>query len=262
MTDEVYEFIQDCKDKKITARSARNKRTHTGKGGRVRFPSDNLTKKEREAMNGEVKSYRMNDPVSWKEFKSWPEEHQITYIKLLRQKYNAPDKAIAIMMGVSRPHLCRYIGELGLSLGRGANKKSDSWDEDGFYAWCGMVKVNSVRAIRSVFSSAVFVNNIPGNTNIHLSIAQKSSDGIQSIICVIVVESHVAACGNNSGGISGTGIGAVGKIITLSSIFNALFVENINFRCRLFALGAPSMGHLAAISRSRLKRLIDTSKHQ
>lgn len=62
MTDERFTFIEDCKDKKRTARGAHNKRTHCGKGGAVMFPSDYLTTKEKKAMNGECKAYRMNDP--------------------------------------------------------------------------------------------------------------------------------------------------------------------------------------------------------
>ena len=85
MKDETYAFISDVKDKKITARSARHTRTHCGKGGRVRFPSDNLSKKELQKMNGECKSFRLNDPMVWKEFKSMPDDLKITYIKL--QKY-------------------------------------------------------------------------------------------------------------------------------------------------------------------------------
>lgn len=45
MKDETYSYISDVKEKGITARSARNRRTHTGKGGKVRFPSDSLSKK-------------------------------------------------------------------------------------------------------------------------------------------------------------------------------------------------------------------------
>lgn len=45
MTDEKYEFLQDCRDKKITARSARSTRTHCGKGGAVKFPSDYMSKR-------------------------------------------------------------------------------------------------------------------------------------------------------------------------------------------------------------------------
>lgn len=42
-SDEEYAYRQDCKEKAITARSARYKRTHCGKGGAVKFPSDYMT---------------------------------------------------------------------------------------------------------------------------------------------------------------------------------------------------------------------------
>ena len=134
MTDEKYEFIQDCKDKKITARSARNKKTHTGKSGRVRLPSDNLTKKELEAMNGECVSYRMNDPITWDEFRTWPKEHQETYIKLLKQKFGASLSAISEMMGVHRVTLPNYVQHNKLNVGEHC-KTNRKWDREGFEAW-------------------------------------------------------------------------------------------------------------------------------
>ena len=67
MKDETYAFISDVKEKGFTARSARHTRTHCGKGGRVRLPSDNLSKKELEKLNGECKSFRLNDPMGRKE---------------------------------------------------------------------------------------------------------------------------------------------------------------------------------------------------
>ena len=70
MTDEKFVFVSDCADKKRTARGIHNKRTHAGKGGKVIFPSDYLTRKEREAMNGEVKTYALNRPMRWKAYKS------------------------------------------------------------------------------------------------------------------------------------------------------------------------------------------------
>ena len=94
MKDETYLFVSDMKDKKVTARSARNKRTHCGKGGRVRFPSDNLSKKELQKMNGECKAYRLNDPMGWKEFKAMPDDLKITYIKLLRKEFNVPARIL------------------------------------------------------------------------------------------------------------------------------------------------------------------------
>ena len=137
MSDEKFLFMQDSKEKKSTARSARHTRTHCGKGGAVKFPSDYLTEKERKAMNGKCETYRMNSPISWNEFKSWPDEHKITYIKLLRQKYNAPDSALATMFGVSKPVVSVYFKKLGLDSGKAAGGSRRKWNKEAFDIWCG-----------------------------------------------------------------------------------------------------------------------------
>ena len=59
LPDEQYVLREDTREKAITARSARHTRTHCGKGGAVKFPSDYLSKKELKAMNGETKSYNI-----------------------------------------------------------------------------------------------------------------------------------------------------------------------------------------------------------
>ncbi len=135
MKDETYAFISDVKEKNSTARSARHTRTHCGKGGRVRLPSDNLSKKELQKMNGECKSYRLNDPMGWKEFKSMPDDLKITYIKLLRQKFNVPFQEIGKMLGVSQKTISCEIVRLGISEGKAVRGRSKKWDKEGFYAW-------------------------------------------------------------------------------------------------------------------------------
>jgi hypothetical protein len=132
MTDEKYSYIQDIKDKKTTARSARNKRTHNGKGGRVKFPSDYMTQKEIKAMSGEVKSYRLNEPMSLSEFRSMPDDIKVSYINLIRQKYNAPDCHICKMMGTNTCTFSQEMNRLGIPSTRKSNEK---WDKEGFYAW-------------------------------------------------------------------------------------------------------------------------------
>lgn len=136
MKDETYLFHSDCREKKNVARSAKHVRTHRGKGGRVKFPSDHLSKKELNAMNGEVKSYRLNDPMSWDEFRSMPDDLKIAYIKALREKYNVPDSHIARMMGANTCSFSNEMGRLGLRVGVGARNNCTAWDKDGFYAWC------------------------------------------------------------------------------------------------------------------------------
>ena len=133
--DETYAFISDVKEKKITARSARHTRTHCGKGGRVRLPHDNLSKKELLKMNGECKSYRLNDPMAWKEFKALPDDLKITYINLLRKKFKAPGIHIAKMMGINTCSYSQEINRLGISEGKMKPGQRTPWDKEGFYAW-------------------------------------------------------------------------------------------------------------------------------
>ena len=141
MKDEEFVYREDVRSKANIARSAHHKRTHTGKGGRVKFPSDYMTKKEKEAMNGEVKSYRLNEPMTWKEFKAMPDDIKVTYIKLLRERFNCFDSAIAEMMGVSKVTLSLEIKRIGLGHGT-KHGGYRAWDEkEAFYAWCGGVSV-------------------------------------------------------------------------------------------------------------------------
>jgi hypothetical protein len=142
MRDEEYEFFSDCREKKSTAASAFKRKTHCGKGGRVRFPSDNLTKKELQKMNGETKSYRMNEPIKWEDFRSMPDDIQVMYIKLLRQKFNVPDRKIAEMMGITQTPFGREMKRLGIATGKYTRARNTPWDKEGFYAWCGLVPLS------------------------------------------------------------------------------------------------------------------------
>lgn len=139
MKDEEYLFHTDCRDKKSVARSARSKRTHNGKRGRVKLPSDYMTKKELNAMNGEVKSYRLNEPMSWKEFRAMPDDIKVTYVKLLREKFGVPDSHIAEMMGTSKGGFSKEMQRLNLN---GEQKaRGYKWDSVGFNAWVHRVPV-------------------------------------------------------------------------------------------------------------------------
>ena len=131
MTDEKFVFVTDVADKKNIARSSHNRKTHAGKGGAVKFPSDYLSKKELRAMNGEVKTYRMNDPLTWKEFKEMPDDIRVLYIKALRNKYNVANAQISEMMGVHKVTFANEIARLGIKEGQRKGKT----DTEGFLAW-------------------------------------------------------------------------------------------------------------------------------
>ena len=130
---EEYEYRQEVRDKSITARSARKMRTHTGKGGAVKFPSDYLTAKERKAMNGEVKSFNIHKPMTWADFKAMPNDLKKAYIKMIRHRFDAPDGYIAEMLGCSQRILSVHLADLGCSgPKRGGRQK---WNREDFEAW-------------------------------------------------------------------------------------------------------------------------------
>lgn len=142
MRDEEYVFRQESREKAITSRSAHSRRTHCGRGGRVKLPSDYMTKKELNAMNGEVKTYRLNEPMKWHEFVAMPDEHKETYIKLIRNKWNPSDKYIAQMLGICPYSLCKELQRLGLNNGNRSGRTK--WDKEGFLAWANGVPQNAV----------------------------------------------------------------------------------------------------------------------
>jgi hypothetical protein len=100
-----------------------------------------MTKKELNAMNGEVKSYRLNEPMSWSEFKAMPDDIKVTYVKLLREKFHCFDSAIAEMMGINKVTFSQEIKRLGISYGtkHGGNRKWE--DKDAFWAWVSGARI-------------------------------------------------------------------------------------------------------------------------
>lgn len=132
MSDEQYMLFSDSREKKSIAASAHKQRTHCGKGGGVKFPSDYLSKKEIKAMSGECKTYRMNEPITWEEFTEWPNEHKVTYIQNIRERFGASDRAIAGLFEVSALVFGMWIKDLGLEP---MNECGENWDRDIFHAW-------------------------------------------------------------------------------------------------------------------------------
>lgn len=127
MPDEQYVMISDSIEKKKIAHSSHNRKAHCGKGGRVKFPSDYLSKKELKAMNGDVKSYNLNKPMPWEEFKSMPQDLQIMYIKKLRNEFGVPDIVLSKAMGVCKSSFSKAMRDLNLSLGKSAGATGKKW---------------------------------------------------------------------------------------------------------------------------------------
>lgn len=151
MTDEKYMFVTDAAEKKRIARGAFNKRTHNGKRGGVKFPSDYLTNKERNKMNGEVKSYKINQPITYAEFKKYPDDLKKQYVQKLRGMFDVSDTDIAAMMGVNVKTLTACLAKIGARGGRRGKRKADyvafeKWKRDNgaVPSECVQLTTNSV----------------------------------------------------------------------------------------------------------------------
>ncbi len=106
------------------------------------MPSDYLTKKEREAMNGEVITYQMNKPMSWGQFKKMPDDTKREYINSIIHKYDPQQTAVAAMFGVTPRTLYVLCEELGIHFKRGGTQRENR--NDAFWAWVnGPVKVEA-----------------------------------------------------------------------------------------------------------------------
>ena len=111
LSDEEYIYRQGIKEKKSVGRGAFHKKNGS-KSKKCNFPSDYMTKKERDAMNGEVMSYNPNAWYTWEEFKRLPMEYQVKYVNSLLGKYECGINAISnTLFGLNDRSLALYLSK-------------------------------------------------------------------------------------------------------------------------------------------------------
>ena len=76
-------------------------------------------------MNGEVREYRMNSPITYAEFKKYPNDLKKKYIQRLRDMFDVPDKDITEMMGVNVKTLATALAKIDARGGRRGKRKAD-----------------------------------------------------------------------------------------------------------------------------------------
>lgn len=86
MNDAEYLFKETEKERKRVGYGAKNKKR--GGGRYVRTPSDNLSKKERAAMNGGVKTWKEKPFYTWEEFKNLPDDVKIKWLNSIMNEYD------------------------------------------------------------------------------------------------------------------------------------------------------------------------------
>ena len=81
------DFDFDAMQKKRIASGARHKRNGS-KSRMCSLPSDNLTAAQQKKLNGECKSWNLNEPMDWETFKAMPHDLQVQYVKGLHSRFS------------------------------------------------------------------------------------------------------------------------------------------------------------------------------
>lgn len=101
------DFDYDAMQKKRIARGAQHKRCGS-KSKNCSLPSDNLTPAQMRALNGEVKQYNLNEPMTWEAFKAMPQDLQVQYVKGLNSRFGVGMKAVGEELFLQSGNIVRY----------------------------------------------------------------------------------------------------------------------------------------------------------
>lgn len=97
-------------------------------------------------MSGEVKTYRLNEPMTWQEFKAMPGDIQEQYIKLLRAKFKVSYEELSKMFGICRDGVQKHLKRNGLEVEKPFPK--GVFHKEEWFAWLNGVKLQKEAEIR------------------------------------------------------------------------------------------------------------------
>ena len=122
MTDAEYVLKQTNAERKRIGRGDYNKKRRGGKT--VRFPSDNLSRKERAKLNGEPITYSFAKPLFWGEFLEMPRDIQQSYLDTVKEKFvGLSGPTLAKSLCVKYSTFTSYLSSKGLAFSRVDGKR-------------------------------------------------------------------------------------------------------------------------------------------
>ena len=153
MTDFEYDVL--CKRR--IARSAFAKKGGS-KSKSCKLPHEYLSKKEIAKMNGAVKNWNLNAPMSWSCFKEMPYDLQLEYVLKLRSEYNVNGGALAKMFGINQSTVNNYFAYGNPSL-RDEGRRRQMNDEQAA-AWEKFCKGDPAKKPEPVYTAEPEVKHI------------------------------------------------------------------------------------------------------
>lgn len=104
-------------------------------------------------MSGEVKSYKMNSPMTWAEFKALSEDLKGAYISLLRKRFNVPDTAI------DRSTFSVYTSRHGIA--SALRGKDTKWEKERWYLWLNGIPAANTASETADEVAEIASDNLP-----------------------------------------------------------------------------------------------------
>ena len=108
MTDAEYVFNQTSFERKHLGRGAFSK-VNGSRSKYCRLPTDGMTQKQIEKEHGQMYTYNLSKPMTYKEFKKLPEDLKVEYIRKLTFEHKGRAIEIAEMFGVDQSCACKVI---------------------------------------------------------------------------------------------------------------------------------------------------------
>lgn len=132
------EFDYDNMQKKRIASGAYHKKS----GAKTKFvslPSDNLTPSQLKKLNGPVKKFNIDQPMSWKEFKALEHGHQQLYISHIYDLYKPSYSMLEKMFGTSTPSIVNYFKSHAITFSKDTKYRPSAAQRAAWDAFCNGV---------------------------------------------------------------------------------------------------------------------------
>lgn len=131
-SDAKKELFADLKARRAEASGARHKKNGSKRKG-CTLPSDGLTRRQWEKLNGPVSSFAMNIPTDYETLSKQSRDIQKEYILNLLDRFNITSAKISQMLGISPTTGMSYIKSLGIKYAPHGAKLKNNKDEKN--AW-------------------------------------------------------------------------------------------------------------------------------